>query len=99
MNVNSTSVISRTTNIAQRLFEERMLVITPKNSMLHRFNEVGTYIWRLLETPKTTGELRTAITEHFDGVDETRLKEDIVVFLEKLAEKKLVECRDVEETR
>jgi hypothetical protein len=97
MNITSTSIISRTTNIAQRLFEQHILVITPKNSMLHRFNEVGTFIWQQLAIPKSVGELCGAIMEHFTGVDEKQLEHDIVVFLSKLMENKLVECRNERE--
>jgi len=83
--------IVRADNVAQRLFEERMLVITPRDSMLHRFNEVGTFIWQLLETPKTADEICEAIKIQFDSVDEKKLTDDITVFIEKLLEKKLVE--------
>ncbi len=90
------AAIVRADNVAQRLFEERMLVITPRDSMLHRFNEVGTFIWQLLETPKTADEICEAIKTQFDGVDEEKLTDDITVFVEKLLEKKLVEVEQEE---
>ncbi len=91
MTRNKNETIVRADNVAQRLFEERMLVITPRNSMIHRFNEVGTFIWRLLETPKTKDEICSSIMEHFDKVNSETLHTDIAVFLKKLQEKKLVE--------
>ena len=83
--------IVRVENAAQRLFEDRMLVITPRDSMLHRFNEVGTAIWQILETPKTRDEICAEVKERFDGVDAKQLTNDVDVFIEKLKQKKLVE--------
>lgn len=91
MNLSENEKIIRSDNVAQRLFEERMLVITPKDSMLHRFNEVGTFIWQLLETPKSTEEICSAIKDNFEGVDGNQLTDDIDVFIDKLIQKKLVE--------
>ena len=92
MKIDSSCIISRVGTIAQRMFEERMLVITPKNSMLHRLNEVGTFIWQQLETPKTVEELAASVKYHFSGVEEVQLEQDLAAFLEKLAERKLIEC-------
>ncbi len=81
----------RVDNVAQRLFEERMLVITPRDSMLHRFNEVGSFIWQVLETPRTLSEICTEIKKQFDEVDEGKLTDEIELFVRKLKDKKLVE--------
>lgn len=92
MTIQKNDTIVRTDNVAQRLFEERMLVITPRDSMLHRFNEVGSFIWQVLETPKSVAEICTEIKEHFDGVDAEKLTDEIEIFIEKLKDKKLVEA-------
>ena len=82
--------IERVKNVAQRLFEERMLVITPKDSLLHRFNEVGTFIWQILDTPKTVEEIYKKVKEHFEDADDEQVFEDVTDFLSKMEEKKLV---------
>ncbi len=91
MTTDKNDTIVRADNVAQRLFEERMLVITPRDSMLHRFNEVGSFIWQVLETPKTTAEICTEIKKQFDGVDQEMLTDEIELFIGKLKDKKLVE--------
>lgn len=89
--------ISRSPRIAQRVFEERMLVITVDDSKLHRFNEVGTYIWQQLETPKTLREIVDLVAEHFDGCNRTTLNKELARFLEKLASKKLITITGVQQ--
>ena len=90
MIIQPTTRITRATKLAQRLFEERMLVITAKDSMLHRFNEVGTFIWQYLEEPRSVEEICRALEEHFDGFDGTTSAEEVVGFLEELLGKGLV---------
>lgn len=76
-------------NVAQRLFEEQMLVINPKDSLLHRFNKVGTFIWQILETPKTVELICAKVNEHFEDIYEKPIFKDITGFIAKLEEKKL----------
>lgn len=90
MNISKKNKIIRSENVAQRLFEEQMLVINPKDSLLHRFNEVGTFIWQILETPKTVEEICEKVKEHFENADEEQVFKDVTGFIIKLDEKKLV---------
>jgi hypothetical protein len=91
MKVSPHDSVSRSTRIAQRLFEERMLVITAGDSMLHRFNEVGTFIWQLLEKPQTVNAIRSAVASHFEGFSEKKHSADLYGFLEALEKKGCVE--------
>ena len=90
MSLSKKTIIERVENVAQRLFEEQMLVINPKDSLLHRFNEVGTFIWQILETPKTVEEICEKVKEHFENADEKQVFRDVTGFIAKLEEKKLV---------
>ena len=90
MNISKENKIERSGNVAQRLFEEQMLVINPKDSLLHRFNEVGTFIWQILETPKTVEEICEKVKEHFKDADEEQVLKDVTGFIAKLEEKKLI---------
>jgi hypothetical protein len=83
-------IIVKNPHIAQRLFEERMLVITAKDSMLHRFNEVGTFIWNLLADKMSINEICLSIQNHFQEFDSAKNISEIIAFLEKLEKKKLV---------
>ena len=68
-----------------------MLVITARDSMLHRFNEVGTFIWQLIEKPRTVNAICSAIASHFEGFTEEEHAADLRSFLEKLEKKGCVE--------
>lgn len=76
--------------VAQRLFEGSMLVITAHDSMLHRFNQVGTFIWQCMEKPVTIEEIGQAIMDHFDLVDENTMYQELYTFLSSLYEKELI---------
>ena len=84
------TVIRRAPDLAQRVFEGEMLVITARDGMLHRFNEVGTFIWRLLDNAMTVEAMVTAISEAFSGFDPVKNWGDIERFLDELRQKKLI---------
>jgi len=90
MPINLTDTISRSDGLAQRMFEERMLVITAKDSKLHRFNDAGTFIWNQLERPKSVNELLAGLVDHFSNIDAGQGKEDLLKFLEGLHRKGLI---------
>jgi hypothetical protein len=91
MSLSSNDTVSRSAKIAHRLFEDRMLVITAKDSMLHRFNEVGTFVWQLLEKPQTVGAICAGVASHFDGFIKAKHSSDLHCFLEALEKKRCVE--------
>ncbi len=91
MVLNKKSRIKTIDKVAKRLFEERMLVITPQDSTLHRFNEVGTFIWQTLEETKTVEEIIAIVISHFDCDDVIQVDADVIKFIDKLAKKKVVE--------
>ena len=84
------TVLRRSTEVASRLFEGQMLIITPDDSMLHRLNEVGTYIWEYLEAPHSIEQICTAVEERFSDFDHTRNCEEIIGFLEDIRAKKMI---------
>ena len=91
MGYKPTDIVSRAQHLAHRLFEDRVLVITAKDSMLHRFNEVGTFIWQQLEKPRSAGEIHAAVARHFAGFDPEENDGDVRRFLETLVKKGCVE--------
>ena len=84
------TIISRAPNLAQRLFEESMLIVTPRDSVLHRLNEVGSALWDSLEKPQTVADLCTVIGQRFEGFDHQKNQKDILDFLEIMNKKGLV---------
>ena len=53
-------------------------------------NEVGSYIWRLIDTPTTVQAVTGAVARTFD-VAETDAARDVVEFLDKLAAAGLIQ--------
>jgi hypothetical protein len=90
MEINPNDQIARVPKIAQRLFDGRMLVITPDDSRLHRFNETGTFIWQLVEKPKRVAAIAAAVVDNFDDVDEPAAMHHTLEFLTDMLAKKLV---------
>jgi hypothetical protein len=90
MPLSPNDIITKNPKIAQRLFEERMLVITAKDSMLHRFNEVGTFIWSIIDKPLSIQEIYNSIEEHFNGFDLKKSSQEILDFIQTLEKKGLV---------
>ncbi len=84
------STVSRSKRVAQRLFEGRMLVITVDDSKLHRFNEVGTFIWQLLGAPLSVEEMGRRVAGHFEGCSQEQAQNDVIAFVEALVQKGLV---------
>jgi hypothetical protein len=83
-------IITKNPKIAQRLFEERMLVITAKDSMLHRFNEAGTFIWKAIDKPLSIKDICNSLDNNFNGFDVKKSLQEILEFLEALEKKNLV---------
>jgi Coenzyme PQQ synthesis protein D (PqqD) len=90
MTLSPTDIIIKNPKIAQRLFDERMLVITAKDSMLHRFNEVGTFIWSVLDKPISMQEVCDSVEEHFRGVETSKSSQEILDFIQTLEKKGLI---------
>lgn len=85
-----TDIVIKSPKTAARLFEGRMVVITVADSMLHRLDEVGTFIWHLLEKKIPVYEICQLIQDHFEGFDAAQRSSEIMQFLETLEKKSLV---------
>jgi hypothetical protein len=90
MTIALSDTISRAPALAQRLFEGSMLVITAKDSMLHRFNEVGTFIWRAIEQPRTVGDICALVAGNFADAQGDEVTRDALSFLQELRGKGMI---------
>jgi hypothetical protein len=90
MTISLDDIILKNPQIAQRIFDDRMLVITAKDSMLHRFDEVGTFIWKMLDNKLSVKDICDSIEESFEGFDRKKNTSEILSFLETLEKKNLV---------
>jgi len=69
-----------------------MLVVTASDSTLHRFNQVGTFVWGLLSTgPVAVSTIRDRVVAEFDGCDPRDAERDVRAFLTALQSKGLIQ--------
>lgn len=61
-----------------------------ENNGMFVMTEIGGRIWQLLETGITREEIITALLEEYE-VEESVLREDVKKFLQKLADRNLIE--------
>lgn len=85
--------ISKNEKIASRIIEGQAFVVTPIDSTLHLFNEVGTRIWQLIEEKKDIKEIIESICADYE-VDHTTAEKDVLDFLHILEKKNILkdEC-------
>jgi hypothetical protein len=57
---------------------------------IYSFNQTGTLIWKLLESPRSVAELSTAVADEY-GVERARAQSDVEKFVEELKLVGLVE--------
>lgn len=93
MNINTVQpadIIRKSLKIAQREFEGEMLVITAADSKLHRFNAVGTFIWKVLENPTSFSDICKEVSENFQNFNNNANLKEIEQFLLVLWRKNLI---------
>lgn len=68
----------------------RVVVVTPRDRTIHELNETASFLWGLLETPRTVAELAAQVCEEYD-VGPAEAGEDVRAFGEELVSRKLLE--------
>lgn len=65
-------------------------ILNLTSGIYYGLNEVGASIWRLLQEPKTAGEIKDALLSEYD-VAEEQCESDLTVLLEELLSRGLIE--------
>jgi PqqD family protein of HPr-rel-A system len=68
---------------------DEVLVVDPRTREVHLLNVTATRIWDLLEAPRTSDEIATALAEEFDAPAEV-LRADVAASIAELSAKGLV---------
>ena len=93
-------IFVRTRSVVSRVVAGETLIVPIRGKVgdlasIYSFNEVGSLIWRMLETPKQLSELVTAVEKTYD-VRMERAEQDVAGFLKEVLAVGLVEaCGDV----
>ena len=62
---------------------EEWAILNLSNTVYYGLNPVGSLVWRLLQKPKSVGELRDALLDEYD-VEAERCESDLIELLEKM---------------
>ncbi|WP_193195681.1 lasso peptide biosynthesis PqqD family chaperone [Nostoc sp. MG11] len=68
------------------------VILDINSGVYYGLNQVGASIWNLIQAPKTVKEIRDALLAEYE-VDSQACETDILVLLEDLATKGLIEIR------
>lgn len=69
---------------------EEAAILGMKSSVYYGLNPVGACVWRLLQRPRSVGEIRDTIVSEYDVTSE-RAESDLIKLLEQMLQEGLVE--------
>lgn len=76
--------------VASRIIKGRALLLDPRVDELQRLNDVGSFLWSLIQERRhPIGDLRAAIIDAFE-VDEDTATRDLEEFLTELEQRGLI---------
>ena len=70
--------------------EGELMVITPENSVLHRFNEPAAFIWHYLDGEHSLGDIAEMLVREFD-ITLPNATTDVTDFVARMAQDGLLE--------
>jgi hypothetical protein len=84
-------VVAATEQVSCPLGEESA-ILNLKNSVYYGLDPVGARVWKLLQQPRSIGQLRDAMTDEYD-VEPHRCEADLLELLEKMRAEGLIDVR------
>jgi len=88
----SSSVVAAEGQVFSDLGDETA-ILDLKSGTYYGLNAVGARIWSLIQQPTTVKEIHDILMSEYE-VEPQRLRHDLVMVLEDLAEHELIEIRD-----
>jgi Coenzyme PQQ synthesis protein D (PqqD) len=95
MSVNISTDYSRVVATKDQIFSElqgEAVILDINSGVYYGLNQVGASIWNLIQDPKTVKEIRDALLAEYE-VDSKACETDILLLLEDLVTKGLIEIR------
>jgi hypothetical protein len=71
---------------------EQSAILNLKNSVYYGVNPVAASVWKLIQQPKSVGELRDALVEEYE-VEPERCEQDLLALLDKMRDEGLIDVR------
>lgn len=82
-------IYRRNTELLEAALGDELVALEPVGGQCFGFNSVAFSVWRLLEQPRSFGDLKAALLTEFD-VDERQCAAELDELLADLQDKKLV---------
>ena len=83
------TVIARVEELVSADMDGETALMSVENGAYYGMDAIGSRIWALIEKPRTVSELCDALLQEFD-VEREECERDVLAFLNKLAENKLL---------
>ncbi len=75
--------------VRQRDFGNQIVLVDPDKVLVHELNEVGTFLWSLVDGARSADQMAQALTEEFEVSHDEALG-DVENFLKRLAQLGLI---------
>jgi hypothetical protein len=90
MLLNESTQVKRSNNIHWQNINDAIVILNPENGTSHELNQVATSIWNQIENKTNIKELIKKLHIEYDVSLDT-IEADIKIFIEELANQKLIE--------
>jgi len=98
--VSDAQVFVRSRAVVSRVVAGETLIVPVRGKVgdlasIYSFNETGSLIWRLLDAPRTVGEVVGAVAEEYQ-IDTEQVRQDVLRFLGEMRGVGLIEISQIE---
>jgi hypothetical protein len=98
--ISDTQVFVRSRAVVSRVVAGETLIVPVRGKVgdlasIYSFNETGSLVWKLLDTPRAVGEVVGAVAEQYQ-VDTEQVRQDVVRFLGEMRALGLIEISQIE---
>lgn len=87
--MNNSEIFLRNESYIWRLIDGETIIMSPFGDRLYALNDVGTFIWELLDGSKTIDDIVSNILEDYD-IEKSIAYNDVTRFVEKLLENNML---------
>ena len=91
MTLPETSVVSRAAELMEAELGDEMVALDVEQGLCFGLNAPATSVWRLLEQPRTVGELKNGLSEYDVSAEE--LSHDLRDLLRDMVARRLISIR------
>lgn len=93
--ISDSEIFVRSRAVVSRVVAGETLIVPVRGKVgdlasIYSFNETGSLIWKILDTPRTFPEVVSAVAEEYDE-DAERVRPDVMRFLEEMRAASLVD--------